>query len=369
MQYCSLQNQTTFTATISATKHHFRFGPVSSFFLEQYFSSSPVAYWTPTDPGSLILRCHILSPFHTVYGVLKARILKWFATPFFSGPCFARTLHHDPSILGGPLTAWLRASLSYPRLWAMWSFWIASYDCGFHSGFCGIVVLASCCLLDEVKRLVQASWWEGLAVGNTGSWSDGHGHAQFSSVQSVMSDSLQPHGLQHARLPSPSPTPGVYSNSCPLSRRCHPTISSCHPLLLTPSIFPSIIVFSNESALRIRWLKYWIFRFNISPSNEYSGRISFRMDWLDLLPVQGTLESLLQHSSKTLILRCSAFFTVQLSYPYMTTGKTIALTRWTFVGKVMSLLFNMLSRLVITFLPRSKCLLLSWLQSPFAVIL
>ena len=181
MQYCSLQNQTTFTATISATKHHFRFGPVSSF-LEQYFSSSPVAYWTPTDPGSLILRCHILSPFHTVYGVLKARILKWFATPFFSGPCFVRTLHHDPSILGGPLTAWLRASLSYPRLWAMWSFWIASYDCGFHSGFCGIVVLASFCLLDEVKRLVQASWWEGLAVGKTGSWSDGQGHAQFSSV-------------------------------------------------------------------------------------------------------------------------------------------------------------------------------------------
>ena len=142
----------------------------------------------------------------------------------------------------------------------------------------------------------------------------------------------------------------------------------CHPLLLLPSIFPSIMVFSNESALRIRWQKYWSFSFNISPSNEYSGLISFRMDWLDLLVVQGTLKSLLQHhSSKASILQCSAFFTVQLSHPYMTTGKTIALTRRMFVGKVISLLFNMLSRLVITFLPRSKHLSISWLQSPSAV--
>ena len=132
-----------------------------------------------------------------------------------------------------------------------------------------------------------------------------------------------------------------------------------HPLLILPSIFPRIRVFSNESALHIRWPKYWSFSFNISPSNEYSGLISFRMDWLDLFAVQGTLKSLLQHhSSKALILWLSAFFIVQLSHPYMTTGKTIALTRWTFVGKGMSLLFNMLSRLVIAFLPRSKCLLI-----------
>ena len=144
----------------------------------------------------------------------------------------------------------------------------------------------------------------------------------------------------------------------------------CHPLLLLPSIFPSIRVFSNESALHIRWPEYWSFSFNISPSNERPGLISFRMDWLDLLAVQGTLKSLLQHhSSKASILQCSAFFTVQLSYPYMTTGKTIALTRWTFDGKVMSLLFNMLSRSVITFLPRNKYLLISWLHSPSAVIL
>ena len=143
----------------------------------------------------------------------------------------------------------------------------------------------------------------------------------------------------------------------------------CRPLLL-PSIFPSIRVFSNESALCIRWPKYWSFSFNINPTNEHPGPISFRMDWLDLLAVQGTLKSLLQHhSSKASILRCSAFFIVQLSRPYMTTGKTIALTRRTFVYKVMSLLLNMLSRLVITFLPRSKCLLISWLQSPSAVIL
>ena len=144
----------------------------------------------------------------------------------------------------------------------------------------------------------------------------------------------------------------------------------CRPLLLLPSIFLSIRVFSNESALCIRWPKYWSFTFNIIPSNELPGLISFRMDWLDLLAVQGILKSLLQHhSSKASILLHSAFVIVQLSHPYMTTGKTITLTRWTFVGKVMSLLFDMLSRLVITLLPRSKCLLISWLQSPSAVIL
>ena len=144
----------------------------------------------------------------------------------------------------------------------------------------------------------------------------------------------------------------------------------CHPLLLLSSIFPSIRVFSNESVLCIRWPKYWSFSFSINPSNEYSGLISLRIDWLDLLAVQGTLKSLLQHhSSKASILWRSAFFTVQLSHPYMTTGKTIALTRRTFVSKVMSLLFNMLSRLVITFLPRSKTLLISWLQSASTVIL
>ena len=144
----------------------------------------------------------------------------------------------------------------------------------------------------------------------------------------------------------------------------------CHPLLLPSSIFPSIRIFSNKSVLHIRWPKYWSFSFNISPSNEYSGLISFRMDWFNLLAVQGALKSLLQHhSSKASILLHSTFFIGQLSNPYMTPGKTIALTRWTFVGKVMSLLFNMLSRLVITFLPKSKCLLISWLQSPSAVIL
>ena len=144
----------------------------------------------------------------------------------------------------------------------------------------------------------------------------------------------------------------------------------CHPLLLLPPIPPSIRVFVNESTLRMRWPKYWSFSFSISLSKEHPGLISFRMDRLDLPSVQGTLKSLLQHhSSKASILQCSAFFIVQLSHPYMTTGKTIALTRRTFVGKVMSLLFNMLSRLVITFLPRSKCLLISWLQSPSAVIL
>ena len=144
----------------------------------------------------------------------------------------------------------------------------------------------------------------------------------------------------------------------------------CHSLLLLPSIFPSIRVFSNESALHIRWPKEWSFSFNISPFNEHSGLISFRMDCLDLLAVQETLKSLLQqHISKASILRCSSFIIVQLSYPYMTTRKTIALTRWTFVGKVVSLFFNMLSRLVITFLPRSKCLLISWLQLSPAVVL
>ena len=144
----------------------------------------------------------------------------------------------------------------------------------------------------------------------------------------------------------------------------------CCPLLLLPSIFPSIRVFTKESVLCIRWPKYWSFSFSINASDENSGLTSFWMNWLDLLDVQGTLKSLLQHhSSKASVLRQSAFFRVQLSHPYMTTGKTIALTRWTFVGKVISPLFNMLSRLIIAFLPRSKCLLISWLQSPSAVIL
>ena len=185
-----------------------------------------------------------------------------------------------------------------------------------------------------------------------------------------MSDSLWPHELQHARPPCPSPSPGVHSDSHPSSLWCHPAISSCRPLLLLPPIPPSIRVFSNESTLRMRWPKYWSFSFSISPSKEHPGLISFRMDWLDLLAVQGTLKSLLQHhSSKASILWRSAFFRVQLSHPYMTSGKTIALTRQTFVGKVMSLLLNMPSMLVITFLPRSKCLLISWLQSSSAVIL
>ena len=198
----------------------------------------------------------------------------------------------------------------------------------------------------------------------------GHSWVQFSL--SVTSDSLQPHELQHARPSCSSPTPGVHPNSCPLSQWCHSNhLILCRPLLLLPSIFPSIRVFSNESALYIRWPKYWNFSFNISPSNEHPGlMIPFRMDWLYLLAIQGTLKSLLQHhSSKASILLHSAFFIVQISHPYMTTGKTIALTRRTHVGKVISLLFNMLSRLVITFLPRSKCLLISWLQSPSAVIL
>ena len=170
----------------------------------------------------------------------------------------------------------------------------------------------------------------------------------ISSVQfshSVVSDSLRPHELQHTRPPYPSPSPGVHSNSRPSSH-----LILCRPLLLLPPIPPSIKVFSNESTLRMRWPKDWSFSFSISPSKAHLGLISFKMDWLDLLAVQGTPKSLLQHhSSEASILRLSAFFTVQLSHPYMTTGKTIALTRWAFVGKVMSLLLNMLSRLVITF--------------------
>ena len=199
----------------------------------------------------------------------------------------------------------------------------------------------------------------------------------FCSVQfsrSVVSDSSRPNGLQHTRPPCPSPTPGAYSHSCPLSRWCHWTIStflspSCH-LLLLPSIFPSIRVFSNEPTLHIRWPTYWSFSFSISPSNEHSGLISFRLDWLGLLTVQGTLKSLLQHhSSKSSILQHSAFFIFQLSHPYMSPEKTMALTRWTCVGKVTSQLFNVLSSLVIAFLPRWKHLLISWLPSPSAGIL
>ena len=210
---------------------------------------------------------------------------------------------------------------------------------------------------DSVRISITIFWWQ--------KWYSCHNltlplrldNLDYKSVQfscSVVSDSLWPHEPQHARPPCPSQTPGVHPNPFPLSwyaiQPSHPLSSSC-PL---PSIFPSIRVFSNESALRIRWPKYWSFSFNISPSSEHPGLISFRMDWLDLLAVQGTLKSLLQHhSSKTSILQHSALFIVQFSHPYMTTGKTIALTRRTFVDRVMSLLFNMLSRLVITFLPSS----------------
>ena len=193
---------------------------------------------------------------------------------------------------------------------------------------------------------------------------------QFSSVQfscSVVSNSLRPHEFQHARPPCPSPTPGVHGDSV---HRVTDAIQPSHPLSFPfppGPIPPSIGIFCNESTLCMRQPKYWSFSFSIIPSKEIPGLISFRLDWLDLLAVQGTLKSLLQHhSSKASILRRSAFFTVQLSHPYMTTGKTISLTRWTFVGKVMSLLLNMLFRLVITFLPRSKRLLISWLQSPSA---
>ena len=174
---------------------------------------------------------------------------------------------------------------------------------------------------------------------------------QFSC--SVMSNSLRPHDSQHARPPCPSPTPRVYSNSCPLSWWCHPSISSS---MSSPPTFSlsQHQGFSTESVLYIRLPNYWSFSFSISPSNEYSGLVSFRMDWSDLLAVQGTLKSLLQHhSSKASIFLCSAFFIVQLSHPCMTTGKTIALSRQTFVGNIMSLFFNMLSRLIIAFLSRS----------------
>ena len=187
-----------------------------------------------------------------------------------------------------------------------------------------------------------------------------------SSVQSfsrsVVPNFLRPHGLQYASITN--------SQSLLKLMSIELVMPSNHFLLLLPSIIPSIRVFSNESVLCIRWPKYWSFSFSINPSSEHSGLISFRMDWLDLLAVQGTLKSLLQHdSSKASILRNSAFFIVQLSHSYMTTGNTIALTRWTFVAKVMALLFNRLSRLVIAFLPSSKCLLISWLQAPSAVIL
>ena len=185
-----------------------------------------------------------------------------------------------------------------------------------------------------------------------------------------MSYSLQPRGMQHTRLPCPSPSPGVTQSHV---HWVSDVIQPSHPLL---SPYPPTFNlsqhqgFSNVSVLHIRWPKYWCFSFSISPSNEHTGLISFRMDWLDLLAVQGAFKSPLHHhSSKASILWCSAFFIVQLSYPYMTTGKTIVLTRRTFVDKVMSLLFNMLSRLVITFLPKSKHVLISWLQSPSAVIL
>ena len=196
----------------------------------------------------------------------------------------------------------------------------------------------------------------------------------FNSVQFchlVVSNSLRPHGLQHPKLPCPSPTPVTCSNSCPSSWWCYPNISSSViPFSSCLQSFPTSRSFPMSQFFVIRWPKYWSFCFSTSPSNEYSGLISFRIDWFDFLAVQGTLRSLLQHHSwKASILWCSAFFMVQLSHPYMTTGETIALTIWTFVSKVMSLLFNILSRFVIAFLPRSKHLLISWLQSPSAVVL
>ena len=192
------------------------------------------------------------------------------------------------------------------------------------------------------------------------------GFVQFSC--SVMSDSLWPHGLQHTRLPCPSPTPGVYSNSRPKSRWCHPNISSLSSPFPAFSLSQHQGLFQQVSSLHqvVKVLEFQLQH----QSFQWSGLISFSMDWLDLLEVQGTLKSLLQHhSSKVSIFWCSAFFIVHLSHPYMTTGKTIALTMWNFVGKVVSLLFNILSRFVIAFLPRSKRLLISWLQSPSAVIL
>ena len=184
-----------------------------------------------------------------------------------------------------------------------------------------------------------------------------------------MSSSLGPYGPHHTRLPCPSLSPRAYPSSCPLNQWCHPTISSS-VAPFSDSVFPSIRVFSNESAVQIRWPKCWSFNFSISPSNEYSGLISFKMDWFDLLAVQRTVKSLLQHlSSKVLILQCSAFFMVQLSHPYMTPGKNIALTTRIFVGKVRSLLFTTLSGLVIAFLSRTNRLLTPGLQSLSAVIL
>ena len=181
--------------------------------------------------------------------------------------------------------------------------------------------------------------------------------------RSVMSNFLQPCELQHARPPCPSPTAGVYPNlSIELVMPSNPLIL-CQLLLLLPSVFPRVRVFSSELALRIRWLKYWSFSFSVSPFNEYPGLISYRIDWLDLLAVQGTLKSLLQHHhSKTSILQCSAFFMVHLSHLYMIMEKIIALTTGTFVSKVMFLLFNMLSKFVIAFLPKSKHLFISWLS-------
>ena len=185
-----------------------------------------------------------------------------------------------------------------------------------------------------------------------------------------MSDSLRSHELQHARPPSITNSRSSLKLMSIESMKPSSHLFLCCPLLLLPPIPPSIRVFSKESTLCMRWPKYWSFSFSISPSKEIPGLISFRMDWLDFLAVQGALKSLLQHHSpKASILQCSAFFTVQFSHPYMTTGKTIALTRWTLVGKVMSLLLNMLSMLVITFLPRSKHILISWLQSSCSVIL
>ena len=185
-------------------------------------------------------------------------------------------------------------------------------------------------------------------------------------IHSVVLNSLRPHGLQHVRLPCPSPTFWSLLKLMSIEAVIPSNhLILCCPLLFLPSIIPSIRVFSNEWVLCISWPNYWSFSLSISPSNVYSGLISLRIDWFDLA-VQGTLQ---HHSSKASVLQCSAFFIVQLSHPYMTTGKTIALIWWTFDDKVMSLLFNMLSRLVITFLPRSKGLLISWLQPPLAVIL
>ena len=221
-------------------------------------------------------------------------------------------------------------------------------------------------ILLGIRTSAYEFWWDT----NIQSKAEGKVISSVQFSRSVVSDSLRPHELQHARPPfsitnSQSPPKPMSIESVMPSNH----LILCRPLLLLPSIFLSIRVFSNESVLP-RWPNYWRFSFSISPTNEHSGLISFRIDWLDLLAIQGTLKSLLQHHcSKASILWHSAFSVVQLSNPYLTTGKTIALTRWTFVSKVMSLLFNMLSRLVIAFLSRSKYLLISWLQSPSAVIL